>query len=113
MERTAGEAAAGGQSDGDRHRGSRPVALLGRDGDELIPGTRDEVRELHLRHWTHPHDRGAGARADDRRLGQRRVHHTPVSELLLEPERHLERTAVHADVLADHEDTLVAPHLGA
>ena len=49
--------------------------------------------------------------ADDRRLGERRVDHAPGAELLLEAERHLERAAVDADVLADHEDALVAPHL--
>ena len=52
-------------------------------------------------------------RADDRGLGQRRVEHAPVPELLLEAERDLEGAAVDADVLADHEDALVAPHLGA
>src|SRR5205814_10522303 len=36
---------------------------------------------------------------------------TPGTELLLEPERHLEGAAVHADVLAEHEDALVAAHL--
>ena len=39
--------------------------------------------------------------------------HAPVAELLLEAERDLERAAVHADVLADHEHALVAAHLGA
>ncbi len=36
-----------------------------------------------------------------------------MSELLLKAQRHLEGTAVHPDVLADHEDALVAAHLGA
>src|SRR6476646_7554990 len=90
-----------------------PPALLRRDGDELVPAAGDEVRELHLRHGTHPHDRGAGAAADDRSFGERRVDHAPRPELLLEPERDLEGTAVDADVLADQEDALVAPHLRA
>ena len=42
---------------------------------------------------------------------ERRVDHAPGAELLLEAERHLERAAVDADVLADHEDALVAAHL--
>ena len=33
------------------------------------------------------------------------------AELLLEARRDLESAAVHADVLADHEDALVAAHL--
>ena len=113
VERAAGEPASRGQPHRDRNRRSGAVALLRRDGDEVIPRAGDEVRELHLGDGAHAHDRRAGARADDRRLGQRRVHHAPVPELLLKAERHLERAAVDADVLADHEDALVAPHLGA
>src|SRR5581483_3994082 len=37
----------------------------------------------------------------------------PRAELLLEAERDLEGAAIDADVLADEEDALVAPHLGA
>ena len=50
-------------------------------------------------------------RADDRRLRERRVDDAPRPELLLEAERHLERAAVDADVLADDEHALVALHL--
>ena len=100
-----------GQPDDDRHRRPGAVALLGGDGDELVPGAGDEVGELHLGDRPHAHDRGAGAAADDRRLGQRRVDHAPGAELLLEAVRDLEGAAVDADVLADHEDALVAPHL--
>src|SRR6266545_2784727 len=113
MERPAAEAAAGRAADHDRHRGAGAPALLGGDRDELIPRTGDEVRELHLRHRPHAHDRGAGAAADDRRLRERRVDHPPRAEFLLEAERHLERAAVDPDVLADQEDALVTAHLGA
>ena len=113
MERPSGEAPARRKPHGDRNRCACAIPLLRRDGDELIPRARDEIRELHLRDRTHAHDRRTGARADDRGLGKRRVDHAPVSEFFLEAQRHLERAAVHADVLADHEDTLVAPHLGA
>src|SRR5439155_4379267 len=78
---------------------------------QMVPGAGDEVRELHLGHRAHAHDRGAGAAADDRRLRERRVDHAPRAELLLEAERHLEGAAVDADVLADHEHALVAAHL--
>src|SRR4029079_17676890 len=92
---------------------ARAVALLCGDRHQVVPRARDEVRELHLRNRAHAHDRRAGARADDRRLGEWGVQHAPVPELLLEPERHLERAAVDADVLADDEHALVAAHLGA
>ena len=113
VERAAGEPASRREPDGDRNRRSGAVALLRRDGDEVIPCAGDEVGELHLGDGAQAHHRRAGARADDRRLGQRSVHHPPVSELLLKAERHLERAAVHPHVLADHEDALVAPHLRA
>src|SRR3712207_7485758 len=54
---------------------------------------------------------GARASGDDRGLGERRVEHAPRPELLLKAERHLERAAVDADVLADDEDAIVAAHL--
>ncbi len=113
MERATGETAARGQAHRDRHRRSGAVALLRSDGDEVVPRAGDEVRELHLCDRAHAHDRRARAGADDRRLGQRRVQDAPLPELLLEAERDLEGAAVDADVLADHEDALVAPHLGA
>ena len=109
----AGEPAARGQPDDDRHRRAGAVALLRRDGDQVVPRAGDEVGELHLGDRAHAHHRGAGAGADDRRLRERRVDHAPRAELLLEAEGDLERAAVHADVLADHEDALVAAHLEA
>src|SRR5207247_8562020 len=111
VEGAAREAAAGREAHSDRDGRPGAVALLGGDGDEVVPRARDEVGELHLRDGAHAHDRGAGAAADDRRLGERRVDHAPGPELLLEAERHLEGAAVDADVLADHEHALVAAHL--
>src|SRR5215208_596709 len=113
VEGHAREAAAGREPHRDRHRRPRAVALLGRDGHQVVPGARDEVGELHLGDRAHAHDRGAGAAADDRRLGERRVDDAPGPEFLLEALRDLECPAVDADVLADDEDALVALHLGA
>jgi hypothetical protein len=79
----------------------------------VIPRAGDEVSELHLGDGPEAHHRCAGAGADDRRLGERCVEDTPVSELLLEAERDLERASVHADVFADDEHALVAAHLRA
>jgi hypothetical protein len=77
----------------------------------VVPCAGDEIGELHLRHRSHAHDGCAGAAADDCGLGQRRVDDAPRPELLLEALRHLEGTAVYADVFADHEHALVATHL--
>src|SRR2546427_714611 len=48
VEGPAGEAAARGQPDDDRHRRPHAPALLGGDGDEVVPTAGDEVGELHL-----------------------------------------------------------------
>ena len=77
--------------------------LLRGDGDEVVPAARDEVSELHLRDRAETHERGAGGAAEDRGLGERHVDHPPGAELLLEALRDLERAAVDADVLAQHE----------
>src|SRR5206468_7146551 len=70
-----------------------------------------EIGELHLGDRPHSHQGRAGRAAEDRGLRERGVEDAPRPELLLEAERDLERAAVDADVLADHEDALVAPHL--
>src|SRR4051794_39685812 len=111
MEGPARKAAARREPHRDRHGRASAPALLRGNGDELIPGAGDEIRELHLGDRAHTHDRGAGAAADDRGLREWRVDHAPGPELLLEAERHLESAAVDTDVLADHEDALVAAHL--
>ena len=58
-----------------------------------------------------PLHRRADRHADDRLLGDRRVHHALGAEALDEALRDLEGAAVDADVLAEHEDALVALHL--
>src|SRR5437764_6092058 len=113
VERPAREAAARREADDHRHRSSGAPTLLRGDRDELVPGARDEVGELHLRDRAEPHDRSAGAAADDGGLGERCIDDAPRPELLLEAERDLEGAAVDADVLADEEHALVAPHLRA
>jgi hypothetical protein len=97
----------------DRHGCAGAPALLGRDRHEVVPRAGDEVGELHLGHRAKPHDRRAGGAAHDRCLGERHVEHAPRAELLLKALGDLERAAVDADVLAEHEHALVAPHLRA
>jgi hypothetical protein len=48
---------------------------------------------------------------DDRRFRDRRVDHAGFAESLLEALGDLERAAIRADVLAQHEDAIVALHL--
>jgi hypothetical protein len=77
----------------------------------VVEAAGDEVRELHLAIGPHALDRRADRAADDRRLGQRRVHHARGAELVDEAVGHLEGAAEDADVLAHHEDALVGAHL--
>ena len=81
------EAAAGGQAHGDRHREPLAVVHLAGDVDELVEAAGDEVGELHLADGAQPDDGRADRGADDRRLGQRRVHHAVGAELVLEARR--------------------------
>jgi hypothetical protein len=87
--------------------------LFGRHGYELIPGARDEVGKLHLCDWSHAHEGRPSAAPDDRDLGAGRVDHAPLTELLLQPASHRERSAERADVLAYQEDPFVSKHLRA
>ena len=85
--------------------------LLRGHGDEVVPGARNEVGELHLGDRAQAHQGGAGCPGHDRGLGQGHVDDAPGSELLLEPGCDLERAAVDAHVLAEHEHPLVTAHL--
>ena len=58
-----------------------------------------------------PGHRRADAHADDRVLGDRRVAHAPLAELLEQALGDLEGAAEHADVLAHQHDALVAAQL--
>jgi hypothetical protein len=113
VKRPAGEAAAAGQAHGDVHRQPLAVEHLARDVDDLVKAAGDEVGELHLADRAQPDDGGTDRRADDPRLGERRVHHPFGTELLDEAVGDLERAAVDADVLAHEQDAVVPAHLGA
>ena len=96
--------------DDDRDRRPRAVALLGGDRDEVVPRAGDEVRELHL---------------GDGRIPMIAAPVQPATIAVSESGESITRQAPNsswkpsvtlnappdADVLADHEHTLVAPHL--
>ena len=111
IQAAADVAAARGAND-DRHRRAAavPVAQRRRLVDDLVEAARDEVGELHFGDRSIASQRCADADPDNRRLGDRRVEHTHLAELVEQPLRGAERAAVRADVLAEDEDLRVAAH---
>jgi hypothetical protein len=106
-------AAAVGRADGhrQRHRSVRAIAHARRLGQDLVEGGEDEVGELDLRHRPDAVDGHPDRRADDQRLGQRRVKHAVATELVVEPVGGKEDAALLAHVLTQHDDRVIAPHL--
>ena len=108
--RRAGGAAIGEAHD-HRHGPAPAPVQLGGVVDQRVEAARQEVGELHLDDRAHPVDRRADRAADDRRLGERRVHAAQVAEGLGQAARDAEGAAVPAaHVLAEHEDALVGRH---
>ena len=107
------DAAAVRRPDDHRHAVAvvRAIAHPGRLGHDLVERREDEVGELDLAHRPQPVDRRADRRADDHRLGQRRIDDPVVAELAPQPVRRQEHAALLADVLAQHDDRLVPAHL--
>ena len=79
--------------------------------DDLVEGEQREVDRHQLDDRAQPGHRGADADADDRVLGDRRVAHAPLAELLEQAVGDLEGAAEDADVLAHQQHALVAAQL--
>ena len=79
--------------------------------DDLVERQQREVDRHELDDGAQPGHGRADAHADDRVLGDRRVAHALLAELLEQPGGHLEGAVEDADVLAHEHDALVAQHL--
>ena len=79
--------------------------------DDLVVRLRAEARELDLGDRHHARNREADARADDRRLRDRRVEHSGLTEPVEQTVGDPEDAAVVPDVLAEQDDAVVACHL--
>ena len=79
--------------------------------DDLIEGEQREVDRHQLHHRSQARHRRADPHADDRVLGDRRVAHAALPELLEQAVGDLEGAAEDADVLAHEEHPLVAGQL--
>src|SRR3954469_6601564 len=88
-------------------------AHLGQLRHDLVEGRVDEAVELDLAHGAVATQCHADGGADDARLGQRRVDHPVLTEVLLQAVRHPEDPAELADVLAHQDDLGVGLHRGA
>ena len=101
------------RADGHRHAVAvvRAVAHPGRLGHDLVERREDEVGELDLRHRAQAVDGGPDGGTDDHRFRQRGVDDAVVAELRPQTVSGEEDAALLADVLAQHDDRLVPPHL--
>ena len=79
--------------------------------NDLVESREDEVGELHLGDRDQAVDGHPDADAGDQGLVQRRVEDTLLTELVEESHRGAEDTAACTDVLAEHDDPVVAAHL--
>ena len=95
---------------GQRHLAAGHVAVLGQLVGDPVEADAREVGEHDLGDRAQPADRRPDRRADDRLLGDRRVHDPARPEALVQPLGHLERAARRADVLAEQEDAVVGLH---
>ncbi len=102
-----------GHTDDQRHAdlAAEHVVDVGGRVDDLVEREQGEVDRHQLDHRAQADHGRAHAHADDGVLGDRRVAHAPLAELLEQPGRHLEGAVEDADVLAHEEDGLVALHL--
>ena len=90
---------------------ARSIAVLGKLGDDLVVGRKDEVGELDLGNGHQAVERHADGRADDAALREGRVDDAVVAELVVKARRHAEDAAHLADVFAHDDDARIAPHL--
>jgi hypothetical protein len=78
---------------------------------DLIEGRVDEVGELDLGHRPQAVQGHADADPHDHGLGQRRIDHPHLAELLHEPGGDPEHATPRTDVLAEYQDAVVGLHL--
>ena len=100
-----------GGPDHQRHRLAPEVARLGGLVGDLIHRAEREVDEVEVDHRTHPVHRGAHAGGDHRRLRDRRVDHTLVSEARPDTLDLGEMSTADEQVGSEHEHRIVALHL--
>ena len=101
-----------GRAQHQRHGGlsAEHVVRLGHLVEHLVHGDADEIREMQVDDRLGAGDGRADARADERRLGDRRVKHA-LGEFVLHAGELAEDAALLGDVLAVDEHTFVGSHL--
>src|SRR5262249_38482996 len=109
-ERSAVNASAAGATNDDRNARAPTVPALCCEIRDLVESAGDEVRELHLGHRTHSHERCADGGSDNSRFRNRSVDDSPLTESFEHACGDFERSTVNADVLAEDEHTFVLLH---
>ena len=93
------------------HLAARHIKRLGRRIDQLVHRLHGEIEGHELDDRLQAGERRADAQAGKAVLGDRRVDHALVAELLQQSLRDLVGALIFGDLLAHHEHVLVAPHL--
>src|SRR2546428_7569003 len=108
----AADSAAEGRAD--RHRDGElapgSIAHLCGLRDDLVESGINEVQELDLGHGPQAIERHPDRGPDDAAFGERRIEDA-VPELVEQAFRAPEHAAAAADVLPEHDDAVVRPHL--
>src|SRR3954470_4040570 len=106
------DAAAIRRADDHRHRpfGSGAIADLGDLADDLVVAGINVVGELDLDQWLQAVARHSDGGRNDAALADRSIEHAGLAELLLEALGDPEDATEIADVLAEHDDVVVARH---
>src|SRR5215472_5326347 len=87
------------------------IANLRRLLDDGFHRRSDEVSELNFRDGPQPDHRRTNRRRDDVALGERRVQHALFAKFFVKSSGSFENAAGESDILAHHEDAVVALHL--
>ena len=107
MERAAREASGGRRPDHERDAEAVPEVHLRCRVDDRVHAARQEVAELELDDRPHAVERHADRGAGERGLADRRVDHSLLAELLLQPGSRAKGATAAPDVLAQHEHAVV------
>src|ERR1700691_4413811 len=110
MKRTPVDPATRRPADHHGHRRTPKIVRFRHEVGYLVEAARDEINELHFRHRPQPQKSHSASSAHNRCLADRRLNHALAAKSREQPFGGFERSAIHADVLADRHYGWIAVH---